>query len=521
MLFGFFRTIVSGRRRPQTPEQDFAGALASGWTSFRAGRLQEAEQMANAALALAEDDNAESQALHLRAEVRRWRNDIAGALEDYESALALKPDAIQIRLDQSGMLHQVGRLKEALSAIDAVLQMDRGHPVAHYNRGIVLRELGTPREAEDALRCALEFSKDYLDARAKLALVLVEQGRIAEAESEIATVLAADPRHVDARWHLSTARLLRGDFAAAWPDYESRLERGDVHPRPYRYPPWEGTALSDGTLLICAEQGMGDEILFASCFEDAIARAGLCVIECEPRLERLFARSFPQARIVGSKYQSDPDWLAGGPAVTAQIRAGSLPGLFRNRAGDFPARRGYLVGDPEKIAAWRSRLGSLGNGLKVGIAWTGGSLKTRSTIRSLALAQWVPILRASGATFVNLQYIDSAGEIAELGLRHGLTVHHWPEALDDYDETVALVGALDLVICVTTAVSDLAGAMGKPVWVMLPASPEWRFQLEGETMPWYPSMRLFRQQRLHDWQTVIEQVAGELDGFLRDARVVE
>jgi tetratricopeptide (TPR) repeat protein len=521
MLFSFFRTLVSGRQRPQIPRQNFDDALASCRASFEAGRLHDAEQMANMALASAESDDAEAQALYLRAEVRRSQNNLSGALADFESALALNPDSTTIRLGQSGLLHQIGRLKDALSTIEAVLRVDPRHPVAHYNRGIVLRELGMPYEAEGALRSALEFLKDDLDARAKLALVLVEQGRIGEAESELATVLAADPRHIDARWHLSTARLLRGDFAAAWPDYESRLERSDAHPRPYRYPRWDGRALADGTLLVYAEQGMGDEILFASCFEDAIARAGHCVIECEPRLERLFARSFPHARIVGCKFQSAPDWLAGGPAVTAQIPAGSLPSLFRDRAGDFRAHRGYLFADPERMAAWSARLGSLGTGPKVGIAWTGGSLKTRSTIRSLALAQWVPILRATGVQFVNLQYIDSAREIAELGLRHGLNVHHWPEALDDYDETAALVGALDLVICVTTAVSDLAGALGKPVWVMVPASPEWRFQLEGETMPWYPSMRLFRQQRLHDWQQVIEQVAGEIQRFLRDPRVVD
>jgi tetratricopeptide (TPR) repeat protein len=507
MLFRFIRMIVSGRRRPQIPH-NFEDVLASGRAFLAAGRAREAEQMANVALASAEDDNAEAQVLHLRAEARRLQNDFTGALADYESALGLIPDSTQIRLDQSGVLHRIGRFKDALSA-------------AHYNRGIVLRELGLPSEAEEALRCALRYSDDYLEARAKLALVLVEQGRLDEAESEIATVLAADSRHVDARWHLSTARLLRGDFAAAWPDYESRLERGDIHARPYRYPRWDGRALGDGTLLIYAEQGLGDEILFASCFEDAISRAGLCVIECDPRLEHLFARSFSRARIVGSKYQSAPDWLAGGPTVTAQIPAGSLPGLFRNQAADFPARRGYLFADPKKMAAWSARLGSLGTKPKVGIAWTGGSLKTRSTIRSLPLAQWVPILRATGAEFVNLQYIDSTTEMAELALRHGLNVHHWPEALDDYDETAALVGALDLVICVTTAVSDLAGALGKPVWVMVPASPEWRFQLEGETMPWYPSMRLFRQQRLHDWQQVIEQVAGEFQRFLGDRRVVD
>jgi tetratricopeptide (TPR) repeat protein len=521
MLFKFVRTLVSGLGRPRIPRRNFHDALAACRASFAAGRLDEADKIATEALASAEDDRSEAQGFHLRAEVRRKRNDVAGALADYESALALNPDSTAIRLDQSAALHQFGHLKDALLVIDAVLRAEPENPVAHHNRGIVLRELGLPQEAEEALRCALKFSKDYPNARAKLALMLIEQGRLDEAESEIGTVLAADSRHVDARWHLSTARLLRGDFASGWLHYESRLERGDVHARPYGFPRWDGRAIADGTLLIYAEQGMGDELLFASCFEDAIARARLCVIECEPRLEHLFARSFPRARIVGSKYESAPDWLTGAPVIAAQIPAGSLPGLLRNRADNFRAHSGYLAADPGRTAAWRGRLDSLGGIPKVGIAWTGGSLKTRSTVRSLSLVQLVPIVRATGVQFVNLQYTDSAPEIAELALRHGLSVHHWPEALDDYDETAALVSALDLVICVTTAVSDLAGALGKPVWVLVPASPEWRFQLEGETMPWYPSMRLFRQQRLHDWRPVIERVAEELQRFLRDARTVD
>lgn len=518
MLLSLLRTLVSGRRPAPSPREGFAATLASCRESFAAGRFDDAERMAGAALASAEDDRASAQALHLRAEVRRRRDDAAGALADYASALDLAPGSIPIRLDQAAALHQFGRLVEALSTLDDVLGKEPGHPVAHYSRGIVLRELGLPREAEDALRAALASAKDYLDARAKLALMLIEQGRLEEAGSEIAAVLAADRRHVDARWHLSTAHLLRGDFAAAWPEYESRLERGDAHPRPYRYPRWDGTALGDGTLLVYAEQGLGDEILFASCFGDAISRAGRCVIECEPRLERLFARSFPRASVVGSKYQSAPEWLAGGPAVAAQIPAGSLPGLFRNRVSDFPTHRGYLTADPGKVAAWHARLSTLGTTPKVGVAWTAGTLKTRSTIRSLALAQLAPILRETGAQFVSLQYMDSGAEIRELALRHGLTVHQLPEALDDYDETAALVGALDLVICATTTVSDLAGALGRPVWVLVPASPEWRVQLEGETMPWYPSMRLFRQRRLRDWQPVIEQVAAELHRFAREKR---
>lgn len=146
------------------------------------------------------------------------------------------------------------------------------------------------------------------------------------------------------------------------------------------------------------------------------------------------------------KYRSAPDWSADRPTVAARIPAGSLPGPFRNRRGDSPALRGDMRADPARTAAWRARLGSLGKGPKARIAWTGGLLKTRSTIRSLALAQRVPILRQIGVQFVALQCVDSATEIADLALRHGLHVHQWPEALADYDETAALVAALDLVI---------------------------------------------------------------------------
>jgi hypothetical protein len=189
---------------------------------------------------------------------------------------------------------------------------------------------------------------------------------------------------------------------------------------------------------------------------------------------------------------------------------GSVPQYLRQTYADFPRHSGYLKADPERVQRWRERLAALGGGLKVGISWQGGAVKTRRAVRSLALAQWLPILRAAGARFVNLQYTDCSGEIAEFKAASGIELVDWPEVREDYEDTAALVSALDLVISVCTAVIHLGGALGKPVWVMAPYSPEWRYGIAGEEMPWYPSVRVFRQPRYGEWEPVIERVADEL-----------
>ena len=168
---------------------------------------------------------------------------------------------------------------------------------------------------------------------------------------------------------------------------------------------------------------------------------------------------------------------------------------------------------------WRGRLAALGSGVKVGISWQGGTMKTRRPLRSLLLAQWLPILRAPGVNFVNLQYTDCSQEIAEFKSETGIEVVDWQDARDDYEHTAALVSALDLVISVCTAVVHLGGALSKPVWVMAPYSPEWRYGIAGEKMPWYPSVMMFRQPRYGAWEPVIERVAHQLDATARRNRV--
>jgi hypothetical protein len=187
-----------------------------------------------------------------------------------------------------------------------------------------------------------------------------------------------------------------------------------------------------------------------------------------------------------------------------------VPRILRSGPEHFPPHAGYLRADAERTAAWKARLAALGRGPKVGLSWQGGTQVSRAHLRSLSLERLLPVLRVPGVHFVNLQYTDSASERARLAQDHGIELVHWQEAIADYDETAALVAALDLTLSVCTALVHLAGALGKRVWVLTPFSPEWRYGYTGDRMVWYPEARLYRQARYGDWEPVIAAVAGQL-----------
>jgi len=192
------------------------------------------------------------------------------------------------------------------------------------------------------------------------------------------------------------------------------------------------------------------------------------------------------------------------------VLAGSLPGLLRNRLEDFPRHEGYLVADPLRAERWRARLAELGPGPKIGLSWRGGTHLTRRSLRSLALHDLLPVLRTMGLRFISLQYGECAAELEGLRRETGIEVVHWPEAIDDYEETAALCASLDLTLSVCTSVIHLNGALGKPVWVMVPAVAEWRYGVQGDSMPWYPSVRLIRQASGGDWSDVFARVTRDL-----------
>jgi hypothetical protein len=243
---------------------------------------------------------------------------------------------------------------------------------------------------------------------------------------------------------------------------------------------------------------------------EVVERAGHVYLECDPKLEALFRRSFPRSGVVSRQRTLANDWINRlAPRPELQVSAGSLALRFRRSLADFPGTP-FLSADAASVEAWRARLDGLGPGRKIGLSWRGGVGYTGKTRRSVPLERLLPVLRLPGMQFVNLQYTDARQEMRELEARHSIRIHHWQEAIDDYDQTAALVRALDGVLTVCTAIVHLSGALGQRALVMVPFGADWRYGGAGERMPWYGSVRLLRQQRVGDWSDVLREVSRRL-----------
>jgi hypothetical protein len=263
--------------------------------------------------------------------------------------------------------------------------------------------------------------------------------------------------------------------------------------REYNDPPermWNG---EPGTVVVYGNQGIGDELAFASCIPDAIQKAEV-IVDCDHRVAGLFKRSFPKAKVYGTRHKKERDW---DHAIDYSTPVDCLPALFRTKDEDFPGTP-YLVADPERRVQWRA-LFDLHRKPVIGIAWTGGSKHTGTVKRSLSLEQLLPIFKSIDATWVSLEYKDRSEELREFDLVHGVKILDYPRATrsgenQDYDELAALVSELDLVITVTTAVVHLSGGLGKDCWCIVPDRARWFYGVAGDDMPWYKSVKLFRQR---------------------------
>ena len=403
------------------------------------------------------------------------------------------------------------RWQEAETFFRRALELQPSTAALWANLGLCLHDAANFELAAQALQRALQIDPRHLDALLNFATVSIDRGELDAGEALLQQALQIDPAYPEAHALLAQLRLQRGDFAAGWGEYEWRFQCADAQPRRNDASPrWNGSTDLQRNLVVYAEQGLGDQIMFASCLPEPIARVGHCAVECDPRLVELLARSFPQATFFAHRPESAPQRINPGARPACQTYLGSLPALFRKRWADFPRHAGYLKADPARAAYWRERLAALGSGLKIGISWRGGVPRTRHALRSIALREWLPLLELKGHAFVSLQYGECREEIAALAARSGIALPHWQEALDNYSDTAALVDALDLVISVCTSAVHLAGALGKRAWVLVPSCPEWRYLSAGERMPWYPAVQLFRQRTPGDWQPLIAELRDRL-----------
>ena len=424
-------------------------------------------------------------------------------------AIALEPRLLAPRENLAALL--TGELDPAaVEAWNDVLELEPNHPTAHAGMACMRLREGRLDEARALYARAHALGVGIADTGLDEATLDALEGDVEGARAKLEALRgAADDADID--WNLALMYLSAGDFAEGWRRYDARLRRSFDSPRRgYAFPEWNGSRLDHGALLIMGEQGLGDEIMFASCYRDVLQRAPHCIIECEPRLEGLFQRSFPQAQVIGQARSGVHPLIVNDDRIVCQIHAGSLPSLFRREVRSFPQHSGYLIPDAARVEYWRRRLRDHGAMQYVGVAWSGGLPHTRRRLRSIPVRALAPMLRVPRAQFVSLQHDDDGREAQELQHEAGIAVHAYPEVLQDVDETAALIGALDAVVSVCSTVVHLAGALGRPVYVLTPRIAEWRYLTKGTVLPWYPSARLLRQSKGRDWSEVLNEAHQEL-----------
>jgi tetratricopeptide (TPR) repeat protein len=450
----------------------------------------------------------------------------------YRQALQINPNFAEAYNNLGLLLAKVGRVDDAESSLREACRLKPSFPEAFNNLGDLLRSRGSLDESESCCREALRLRPDYPSARLNLGNALREAGRFHEAESCYEVVLASDPSwpealnnmgsllfdlgrpdeavprfrtavaqkpdYADAHANLAIALLLAGRFEEGWREYEWRWKQDKIRPlvRSFSQPMWDGGDIGDRVLLLHAEQGFGDTLQFCR-YVPEIAAGRRVVLEVQPALLSLLARLPGIERIVA---RGEPL-----PPFDLHCPLLSLPRVLGTTVQTIPPRTRYLRADPLRVAAWSQCVRQL-SGLRVGLAWAGNETMGADYRRSIALDRLSALADVPDVNFVSLQKGPAANQLRP----RGLVLHDWTELLTDFGETAALVEALDLVISVDTAVAHLAGALGRPVWLLNRFDRCWRWLLNRDDSPWYPTLRQFRQPQPGDWPSVLDAVRAEL-----------
>ena len=430
------------------------------------------------------------------------------ALASYDQAIARDPDAAELHSDRGAMLKRLRRLDEALASCERAIALAPDLAAAHSNRGIVLREQGRYAEALASYDTAIRLRPDFGEAFSNRANVLVTLRRFDDAMADYRRAFAINPGDANARCNCGMIELLIGRFAEGWADYEARW---DIHQmasgRPaFAQPQWTGDADIRGKrLLLLPEQGIGDTIMAVRYVPRVIERGATVILQLPASLRALLA-PIGGGREIVIEGEPLPDFDLYCPLL-------SLPRAFGTTLATIPAEVPYVAPPADRAAAWRARLAAL-PGVRIGLVWAGNPQHVNDTRRSIALRALLPVLAQPGVRFVSLQKELRPGDAELLGVHPQVT--HLGDDLASFEDTAAVIALLDLVIAVDTSVAHLVGALGKPVWMLLPASPDWRWLLDREDSPWYPTARLFRQSAPDEWGDVVARVSAESRRLTRD-----
>jgi len=402
-------------------------------------------------------------------------------------------------------LQNSGKLDEALAAFNQALQLQ---PKAHVycNMANVYVDKGDYVQAHHCYQQGLLLDSDSVKTLGSLGAFYMGQMELEKALTYLEKAIALDPSFAGAYWNRSLILLLQGNFKEGWRTYDARFDSPDVVQRygrrEFGRPMWEGQPIPGKTLLVYAEQGFGDSFQFCRYLPLVQQRVERMVFESRPELMCLW-RTLPGE--IECVVRRD-DFREPALHFDYHIPLMSLPRIFNTELETIPAQAPYLHAEPALVQQWGERIQN--DGLKVGLVWAGSPGHKSDRYRSMSLAQLSPLAQLSNVTFYSLQKGPAAQQIATAPA--GMKLVDLGAEISDFADTAAIIANLDLVISVDTSVAHLAGALGKPVWVMLYYPPEWRWLLDRDDSPWYPSMRLFRQDASRDWHPVLEEVVTAL-----------
>jgi Flp pilus assembly protein TadD len=524
------RSVRRARRRGDSLDLGVIDLFQRGVVDHQAGRLLEAQAAYRQILTidpahadahnnlgvalrdlgrLAEAEASYREALRLRPNYPEAYSNLGSALRDLgrlaeaeascREALRLRPNYPEAHNNVGAALGDLGRPAEAEASYREALRLRTNYPEAHNNLGNALRDLGRLAEAEASYREALRLRPNYPEAHSNLGSALRDLGRLAEAEMSYREALRLRPNYPEAHNNLGNALLLAGRFEEGWKEHEWRWKVKPLSSsaRDFSAPLWRGEAIGDRTILVHAEQGLGDTLQFCRYAPLMVCDAGI-ILEVQAPLVRLLSR-LPGVMEIFVRGARLPPFDLHCPLM-------SLPHAFGTTLDTIPVATPYLSADPVLAANWQERLVGL-DGLRIGLVWAGGrwlnvpAVAAVDSRRSIALKALAPLGEVSGVSFVSLQKDAPAAQAADPP--HGLTLYDFTADLHDFEDTAALIVNLDLVISVDTSVAHLAGALGKPVWLLNRFDTCWRWLLNRDDSPWYPTLRQFRQARPGDWNSAV------------------
>ena len=427
-----------------------------------------------------------------------------------EKALALQPDHVQALNNLGTGRRLMFDFDGSIKCCQRAIALDPGYAAAYAN--LAANYIATKKMAlaASACRTAIELDDNNADAHMYLGLVLQEQGDLENSVKSYRKAALLAPDNSNTVFNLSLVLLASGHFEEGWRGYEARWTR-EINPvkgQYFPYPRWQGESLENKTILIWGEQGIGDQIMFASMVNELISRARLCVLACTKKLLPLFSHSFPLARVVSLDDANALTELHG--RIDVQSAAGTVARWLRPSLASFRPQEAFLLPEADRVRYWKSRLADLGPGLKVGISWRSGNMQGDRSFYCTRIDQWGPIFQVPGVHFINLQYDECAAELEQARELFGVSVHAFAEVdlFDDLAEAAALSKALDIVISAPNAAAILAAAVGVASWMMT-SGFDWQ-HIGSMDNCWCSGAQTFHKSWEQDWDGVVEAIAAEL-----------